>query len=172
MIFSRLFVFLIHQRAFPPDAASCPHRGQSYPTPVRNMPRFTSKVAPPPVAAPNAYEAERAVRIAANHAHMQSLGIFATSRAISDAANAERLAARNNRGCVATGARTRDLTTSYSRDGPGTPRAPVITRHSAHLTGIEPKDYGESDLLLAGVDGHKGSNAARGLFNERPRQGL
>jgi hypothetical protein len=63
------------------------------------MPRFAKAVAASDAAAaaPNAYEAERAARIAANKARMAQLGILDTSRAIADAANAERLAARNAR---------------------------------------------------------------------------
>ena len=88
------------------------------------MPRFATKAAAAAAAAApdtpplvNSYEAERAARIIANKARMQSLGLLDTSKAIADAANAQRVAARNARGSGGGGGGASSNRPSAGADG-------------------------------------------------------
>jgi len=98
------------------------------------MPRFSKKVIGAVDAAGddvNAYEAERAARIEENKRRMMALGIFDTANALADAANAERVAARNARAdaALANGGYNRRI------------ERPAVKRRSGRLSGEVPKDY-------------------------------
>ena len=98
------------------------------------MPRFSKKVIGTVDAAGddvNAYEAERAARIEENKRRMMALGIFDTANALADAANAERVAARNARAdaALANGGYNRRI------------ERPAVKRRSGRLSGEVPKDY-------------------------------
>ena len=129
------------------------------------MPRFAKKVVVDggESAGSNAYEAERAARIAANKARMAQLGILDTTRALTDAANAERLAARNAR---ASGGIRNGGTRPYQRR-----TAPALTRRSTRLSGVAPKDYGDGDnkILLNAGDGDARDGLAREGLVDLPR---
>ena len=98
------------------------------------MPRFSKKVIGTVDAAGddvNAYEAERAARIAENKRRMMALGILDTANALADAANAERVAARNARADAAS------ANGGYNRRI----ERPAVKRRSGRLSGEVPKYY-------------------------------
>ena len=106
------------------------------------MARFGKKILAGEMHAPDAiegcaYEAERAARIARNVERMKALGIVDATRALTQSANAERLAKRHSRACDGA-----------SRAGKIEPKPrPRVTRRSGRLSGAAPGEPTAFDAL-------------------------